>query len=201
MWGYWLDRPALDPRFVNAKRFLAVARVWGKHRDSPVDALSSLQEQARASPAELEDGPCDRVLPLIERLQPVESIASHQALELSEILPLPGIDDWAPQQTYPELNNGVVVDAIGTHDERLRLVSICEYIGGDSHMNHDFLFELSDQQPRLLSRRSWNYDVAGAEDATWPVLTFMWAMPLGALYLAATLVNLWAWWRRGRRTT
>lgn len=183
LWGYYVSRPALDRRIVEAGRIESVTLV-ATVPDSLGNPTFSGAPVADVGPfiqvhpqegdyyvlegrilRALEDR---RALPSEAGTMPAERLAS-----LYRVLDETGrIEAGEPGYGDARKLDGVVVEGVGRDGRPLIFVGVRGgEVSNDHHPYYEFLFarDSPDGRPRLLSFQRFYYDVAGIEGAEWPV--------------------------------
>jgi hypothetical protein len=210
MWGYFLSRPAVDRRIVNAHQIETISRVEtgsdsrGRRTfaSGPIGDLDSL---IQVNPREddyyvlekrilysLKDR---QALPAEPGVMPPARLEGlYQALESTGRL-----ENGAHRYVHAKELSGIVVEALEQNGRPLLFVAVRGgEVSNDHHPYYEFLFTTDSPgaPPKLLSSQRFYYDVAGMEGVEWPVL-----LPVFALYSLIPTIPLQGFllWRARRR--
>ncbi len=195
MWGYYVSRPAVDRRIVEARQIRTITRVETDsdargNRTFSGAPIGEVESYIQVHPEEgdyyvlegrvLRDLKYRQVLPVKAQEIPADRLGS-----LYQILNDTGqLEDGEPG--YPDATqlSGVVVEALGRDGRPLLFVGVRgREVSNDHYPYYEFLFT-SDSPGgplKLLSSQRFYYDVAGMEGAEWPaflpLLAFLGLIP------------------------
>jgi hypothetical protein len=209
IWGYYLARPAVDPRIVEARQIETVTQVETISDPSgsrafaggPVGEVDSfIQVHPQEGDYYVLEG---RVLRALKDRQALPSEArgmpASRLQSLYKVVDETGrIEEGEPGYWGAKNLRGLVVEALGRDGSRLVFVGVWGgEVSNDHHPYYEFLFttDSPDGQLRLLSTQRFYYDVAGIEGIEWPVFFSV----LAIASLIPTLVVQGVLLRRGRR--
>jgi hypothetical protein len=183
LWGYYVSRPALDRRIVEASRIESVTRVatvpdsLGNRSFSgaPVrDVGPFIQVHPQAGDYYVLEG---RILRALTERQSLPSEAGSMPDErlasLYQLLDQTGrIEAGEPGYGDARKLDGIVVEALERDGRPLLFVGVRGgEVSNDHHPYYEFLFTSGapNRRPRLLSFRRFYFDVDGIEGAEWPI--------------------------------
>lgn len=182
MWGYFVSRPDVDRRIVDARRIDTVTRVetTSDARGRPVFTGGPIGEvdsyiQVRPEGGDyyvlagrvLRDLKGRQVLPANTRTLSADRLASlYQLLEDTGRL-----EDGETGYPNAKQLSGIVVESVGRDGHPLLFVGVrgCE-VSNDHYPYYEFLFtgDSLGEPLKLLSVNRFYYDIAGLEGAEWP---------------------------------
>ena len=209
MWGYYVARPALDRRIVEARQIESVTRVETRsdlsgHREFfgvPVgDVDGYIQVHPQEGDYYVLEG---RVLRALKDRQilPLEAqeMPSSRLRSLYQVLDESGrLEGGEPGYEHAKELSGIVVEAIGRDGRPLVFVGVTGgAVSNDHYSYYEFLFTIDSPggQMKLLSTQRFYYDVAGEEGAEWPV--FLPVLTIASLIPTLPTQGFLLW--RGRR--
>ncbi len=182
MWGYYVSRPAVDRRIVEARQIQTITRVETEsdargNRTFSGAPIREVESYIQVHPEEgdyyvlegrvLRDLKYRQVLPGKAQEIPADRLGS-----LYQILKDTGqLEDGEPGYPDAPQLSGVVVEALGRDGRPLLFVGVRgREVSNDHYPYYEFLFT-SDSLGgplKLLSSQRFYYDVAGMEGAEWP---------------------------------
>ncbi len=210
MWGYYVSRPAVDRRIVEARQIQTITRVETEsdargNRTFSGAPIREVESYIQVHPEEgdyyvlegrvLRDLKYRQVLPGKAQEIPADRLGS-----LYQILKDTGqLEDGEPGYPDAPQLSGVVVEALGRDGRPLLFVGVRgREVSNDHYPYYEFLFTSDSLGGPLkpLSSQRFYYDVAGMEGAEWPAflpfLAFLGLIP--ALPVQGFLL-----WRGARR--
>jgi hypothetical protein len=182
MWGYYVSRPAVDRRIVEARQIEAVSRVETKadargKRTFSGAPFGKVDDYIQVHPQEDDHYVLEgRVLRELKYRQVLSAefreIPAAQLVDLHQILDDTGrLEDGEPGYTDAKKLSGIVVEALGRDGRPLLFVGTRGgQVSNDHYPYYEFLFT-SDSHGgplKLLSFKRFYYDVAGVEGVEWP---------------------------------
>jgi hypothetical protein len=191
MWGYFVSRPAVDRRIVNAHQIETISRVetgsdsrGGRTFTSmPVGEVDSfIQVHPQEGDYYVLEGRILRALKDRQALPAEPRLMPPARLEgLYQVLEFTGrLENGKPGYEHAKELRGIVVEALGQDGRPLLFVGVCGgEVSNDHHPYYEFLFTTDSPgaPPKLLSCQRFYYDVAGMEGVEWPVF-----LPVFALF-------------------
>ena len=188
MWGYFVSRPAVDRRIVEARQIETLTRVdtrsdsrggrtiWGL----PIGEVDSyIQEHPQEGDYYVLEGRVLRALRDRQALPPEGRImAAGRLAALYPALEATGRLEEG-ERGYPDARtlSGIAVEAVGRDGRPLLFVGARGgEVSNDHHPYYEFLFTTDPTGGvlRLLFYQRFYYDVAGVEGAEWPLFfTFL----------------------------
>ena len=211
MWGYYVARPALDRRIVEARQVETVTRVetisdpTGSRAFSgvPVGEVDSfIQVHPQEGDYYILEG---RVLRALKDRQALPAQArgmpAGRLRGLYQVLDETGrLEEGEPGYVDAKNLSGMVVEALGRDGRPLVFVGVtgCE-VSKDHYSYYEFLFTIESPggQLKLLSTQRFYYDVAGEEGVEWPV--FLPVLTTASLIPTLPIQGFLLWCGRRRR--
>jgi hypothetical protein len=210
LWGFFVSRPAVDRRIVNARQIETVTRVE-TGSDSPGGRMftglpvgevgSFIQVHPQEGDYYVLEGRILRELTDRQALPAEPRIMPAGRLEgLYQVLEATGwLEDGEPGYADAKRLSGIVVEALDQDGRPLLFVGVCGgEVSNDHHPYYEFLFTTDSlgAPAKLLSSQRFYYDVAGIEGLEWPVFlpAFAWFSLIPTLPIQGFLL-----WRARRR--
>ncbi|MDR3622449.1 MAG: hypothetical protein P4L85_24070 [Paludisphaera borealis] len=210
MWGYYVSRPDVDRRIVNARRIETITDVKTVTDAHGLRAFSGapagdLETYLQVHPQEGDyyvlGGRVLRTLKYRDVLpEEVRGIPPSRLESLYQVLDESGrLEDGEPGYSDAKSLSGIVVEALGGDGRPLLFVGVeGREVSNDHYPFYEFLFT-SDSPGgplKLLSYQRFYYDVAGIEGLEWPAFLLIFAF----IGLIPTLpVQGFLLWRGRRR--
>jgi hypothetical protein len=205
IWGYFVRRPAVDRRIVEAQSIRSITRVEtyiapnGKMSFSGAP-LGTVDEDIRESPYDGDyyvlAGRVLRALKTGHRLpRSPGQMSAERLAPLYTILDATGhLENGEPGYNDAKNLHGIVIEAQGDDGRPLVFVAVRgREVSNDHYPFYEFLFtsHTSGTSPRLLSAQRFYFDVAGIEGVEWPaflvvfaIIGFIPALPAQAFVMA-----------------
>jgi hypothetical protein len=198
-WGYWLWRPSMDTRILEARRYVGLAFFEAARRDAGplgfVDLTSSTVRDSlqRYRQDEYTAG-SRRVLHMLDLQGKVDAIPLKRTVELRTLSDLiQGSGALVkPSPGYEERNTfmrGLAVEAEGHDGRRLLFVGLFRgEVSNDHFPLYELLFEAAPGTDRfqLVSATQWFIDIAGIEGLEWPFM-FLGFLPISLVIFLLSL--------------
>jgi hypothetical protein len=203
-WGYWLWRPSMDTRILEARRYVGFS-FFGSGRadqgppgfvdlasETVPDALQSYRRDAYTSG-------WSRVLHMLDLQGKLDAIPLKRTVELHTlsgliqgsgvlVKPSPGYEE---SSTF---TSGLALEAEGYDGRRLLFVGLFRgQVSNDHYPLYEILFEAAPGTDRfqLVSDTQWFIDIAGIEGLEWHIM-FVFFLPISLavfLFILGTLGN------------
>ncbi len=203
-WGYWLARPALDPRILEAHRYLGVSFIDAAPQAGvPLafveDPATSVSEELRRYRQDDYTFGESRVLDALDMHGALDTLPLKRTVELHTLLELiQGTGALVEAEPgYAESGtrlHGLALEAEGRDGRRLLFLGLHGgQVSNDHYPTYEFLFQAAPGTERfeLVSVNQWFFDVAGIEGAEWYALFlffFPFLLVVSCLSLAAYAV-------------
>lgn len=202
-WGYFFQRPGVDPRILQAKEIVSATPVTTRKTEdgftfevAQEDSLPGYMSWGRQYPY---DSPASRVLLALEerkllpsapRKMPSGRLAAMYSLVESTSQLVDG-ESW--RYGGAKMVSGVILEAIGTNDESLLFVAVRGgEVSNDHYPFYEFLFSAPElcAEFKLVSWIRFYYDIAGIEGFEWPAMFVLFALVGTPLTLTVSAVVL-----------